>query len=205
MVEHGLLWRWKALMYYSRRFYSPLLVSPHVEDGSMNIYVVSDRPQQMNGQIVLTLFDLNGKLLSSKQRDIQIEPIKGRSYFSQPVSDLLNGHDDKNAVLLAELKVDGKTVSQNEYFFRPFKELSLSQPTISSDIKASKNGFIIKLVSDRVAKAVYLSGVTDGFFSDNYFNMIPGRPVEVEFRTKSRMTLDDFRKTLKVRSLKDAF
>jgi len=197
--------RWKALMYYSRRFYSPLLVSPHVEDGNMNVYVVSDRPEQVNGQLVVTLYDLNGKLLSSKQRDIQIEPIKGKSYFSQPISDLLNGQNDKDAVLLAELKVDGKLVSQNDYFFRPFKELGLGKPSISSDIRESKNGFTIKLATDKVAKDVYLYGVSDGFFSDNYLNMIPGRPVELEFRTKGKMKLDEFRSLLKIRSLKDAF
>ena len=29
--------RWKALQYYARRFYSPLLVSPHIEDGNFNV------------------------------------------------------------------------------------------------------------------------------------------------------------------------
>ena len=35
--------RWKALQYYARRFYAPLLVSPHVEDGILKTYIVSDR------------------------------------------------------------------------------------------------------------------------------------------------------------------
>jgi beta-mannosidase len=32
--------RWKALQYYARRFYAPVLVSQHQEDGSLAIYVV---------------------------------------------------------------------------------------------------------------------------------------------------------------------
>jgi beta-mannosidase len=35
--------RWKALQYYARRFYAPILVSPHVEDGSLKVYIVSDK------------------------------------------------------------------------------------------------------------------------------------------------------------------
>ena len=35
--------RWKALQYYARRFYAPILVSPHVEDGALKIYIVSDK------------------------------------------------------------------------------------------------------------------------------------------------------------------
>jgi beta-mannosidase len=36
------------LNYYARRFYTPLLVSPHVEDGNLAVYVVSDtvKPEQ---------------------------------------------------------------------------------------------------------------------------------------------------------------
>ena len=35
--------RWKALQYYARRFYAPVLVSPHVEDGVLKVYIVSDK------------------------------------------------------------------------------------------------------------------------------------------------------------------
>jgi len=56
-----------------------------------------------------------------------------------------------------------------------------------------------------VAKDVYLYGVPDGSFFYNYLNMLPGRPVELEFRTKGKMKLDEFRNLLKIRSLKDAF
>jgi len=37
--------RWKALQYYARRFYSEILVSPHEENGNINVFVVSDRLQ----------------------------------------------------------------------------------------------------------------------------------------------------------------
>ncbi len=198
--------RWKALMYYTRKFYAPVLVSPHVDDdGTLNIYVVSDSPEAKNAQMILTLMDLSGKILSSKGIDLTVEPLKGKSYFTQNVNEFLNGADEKNAFLLAELKVGGKTVSQNEYFFKPFKELSLSRPEIKTEITPSANGFKIVLSTEKLAKAVYLSGFTTGFFADNYFNLIPGRPVEIEFRTKEKMSVDEFRKRLKVRSLIDAF
>jgi beta-galactosidase/beta-glucuronidase len=38
--------RWKALQYYARRFYAPILVSPHVEDGSVKVYIVSDKTRR---------------------------------------------------------------------------------------------------------------------------------------------------------------
>ncbi|WP_152981759.1 hypothetical protein [Hymenobacter sp. AT01-02] len=35
--------RWKALQYYAKRFYEPVLVSPHEEGDNVRVYVVSDR------------------------------------------------------------------------------------------------------------------------------------------------------------------
>ncbi len=198
--------RWKALMYYTKRFYEPMLISPHLdEDGTMNIYVVSDSPDAKSAQVVLTLMDLNGNISSSRSIDIIVEPLKGKSYFKQKLAEFLNGADEKNSFLVAELKLNGKIVSQNEYFFKPFKELRISRPQIKTEIAASRNGFKVVLSSDRLAKSVYLSGFTEGFFSDNYFNLIPGKPFEVEYQTNSKMSIEEFRKMLNVRSLIDAF
>jgi beta-mannosidase len=198
--------RWKALMYYTRRFYSPLLVSPHVgEDGKINIYVVSDLPHAAQGQIAMTLMDLSGRQLMTKTIDVAIEPLKGKSYFAQPVGKMLNGADDKNAFLLVELKTNGKTVSQNEYYFKPFKEMAFSKPEIKTRIAPTRDGFKITLSTNNLAKSVYLSGLAEGFFADNYFDLIPGREREVEFRAAQKMSADEFRQKLKVRSLFDAF
>jgi beta-mannosidase len=198
--------RWKALLYYTKKFYAPQLVSPHVgDDGTLNVYIVSDSPDAKQGQMILTLMDLNGKPLSRKETNLTVEPLKGKSYFAHKANEFLSGADDRNVFLLAELKLGGRTVSQNEYFFRPFKELSLSRPTIKTEIAQTQSGFKLVLSTDRLAKSVYLSGLTEGFFSDNYFNLIPGRNVEIEFQTRLKMSLDDFRGRLKVRSLIDAF
>jgi beta-mannosidase len=199
--------RWKALMFYTKRFYAPLLISPHVDDsGNLNVAVVNDSPETKPAQMILTLMDLSGKTLNSKQLDLAVEPLKGKTYFTQKASEFLSGADDKNAFLLAELKIGGKTVSQNEYFFKPFKELNMGRPVIKTEIERTTVGFKIVLSADRLAKAVYLSGLNEGGnFSDNYFNLIPGKPVEIEYRAMTKMTPDVFRRLLKVRSLSDAF
>ncbi len=197
--------RWKALMYYTRRFYAPMLVSPHVEDGKMQIFVVSDSPTEKQADLNIRLIDLNGRELMTKTAKLAIEPLRGKSYLSIPVDELLNGADPRNVVLLAELRSGGKTVSTNQSYFKPFKEMSFSKPNIGVDVSPSATGFKIKLTVDKVAKAVYFSGFAEGFFVDNYFDLIPGRAAEVEFKTDTKMSVDEFRRLLKVRSLVDAF
>src|SRR6185437_1250358 len=50
---------WKALQYYARRFYSPLLVSSRVKDGALAVSVVSDKtaPVQANLRVRMMKFD----------------------------------------------------------------------------------------------------------------------------------------------------
>src|SRR5579864_3876529 len=43
--------RWKALHYYARRFYGGVLVSPYAHEGTVDVYVVSDKLQPVTGQI----------------------------------------------------------------------------------------------------------------------------------------------------------
>ena len=198
--------RWKALQYYARRFYGDLLVSPHVEGDQINFYVVSDRTAETPAQLAVSLMDFAGHTLLSMKTDVRVAALQSRSYFSQPLAQLLQGQDTKNLFLHCELLVGGRPVAGNEYFFRPFKELALPRPQISTDITPTRQGFRVTLSADQFARAVYLSLARgDGHFSDNYFDLIPGRPVSVEFRPRGRLAPNDFRQQLKVWSLVDAF
>ena len=200
--------RWKALQYYARRFYNDLLISPTVKDGNLQLYVVSDRVNAVPAKIKVTLSSFDGSTLKTLDRDVTIAPLSSRSYFDSKVSELLEGQDKKSVFLYAQLLVNGKAVSTHDYFFAPFKELAISKPTITPEVIAAKERgkFRVKLTSDKFAKAVYLAAPDhDGFFSDNFFNLAPGREMVVDFRSRKPMTLEEFRKRLQVRSVFDAF
>jgi beta-mannosidase len=198
--------RWKALQYYARRFYSEVLVSPRKKDANIEIAVVSDRLRALPGQLRLSLLDFNGKPLWQREQDVSVEPLKSKSYVNVPTAGLLEGRDPKTVFLFVELVIGGKTVSSNEYFFAPFKNLSLPRPEISTQVVATRGGFKLTLSSDKLARAVYLSAPGyRGSFRDNYFDLIPGRAVEVDFHTTEPIKLSEFRDRLKIRTLQDAF
>jgi beta-mannosidase len=198
--------RWKALQYYARRFYSELLISPSVQKGYLKLFVVSDRPKAVPARIKVTLMNLDGATLKSFERDVTVAPLTSRSYYDVRVTELLEGADVKNAVVYCELLVNGKAVSTHDYFFAPFKELKFSKPTITSEVVRTRGGFSVKLTTDKFAKAVYLAvAEKDGFFSDNYFNLAPGKEVSVEFHSREPLTLEQFKERLQIRSVFDAF
>jgi beta-mannosidase len=198
--------RWKALQYYARRFYNDILLSPHEENGSLKFYIVSDRLRLTSAQLKVSLLDFEGRALWHQQQDVEVAALNSKSYLNIPLDALLSGKDPKSVFLLAELLVDGKRVSSNEHFFQPYKTLLLPRPQISAEAVRTPAGIRITLSSDKLARAVYLSAPNyAGVFVDNYFDLIPGRNFEVEFRSDRPVNPADFQKRLKIRSLADAF
>jgi beta-mannosidase len=203
--------RWKALQYYARRFYSEILVSPHEENGNIDVFVVSDRLQPAAGQLNVTLLDFEGNKLWSQQKEIEVAPLTSRSYLTLRLDTVLGGKDPKGVFLFSEVLVGGKQVSSNEHFFEAYKNLDVPRPQISFDVaplgRGLGRGFRVTLSADKFARAVYLSApnYAAGFFADNYFDLIPGQKVQVEFRTGAAIRLSDFRSKLKIRTMADAF
>jgi beta-mannosidase len=123
-----------------------------------------------------------------------------------PSETLIAGKDVKNLFVFSELVVNGKVVSSNDHYFQPFKNLSLPRAKITAEALRTSEGFRITLSSDKLARAVYLSAPAyKGFFVDNYFDLVPGKKVEVVYRTTDAVKAADFQKSLNVRSLTDAF
>ncbi len=198
--------RWKALQYYARRFYTSLLISPHVEDGRLKFYIVSDQPKPAPAKIHVALMDFDRHVLKSFDREVTIAPLASGSYFDITLTDLLQGTDAKNSYAYCELLVGGKVASSHDYFFAPFKDLQLPKPSITFEVAPARSGFQLTVNSDKFARAVYLSvNDDDGSFSDNYFDLIPAKPVVIEYHARAPLSLKDFRERLKSRSMVDAF
>jgi beta-mannosidase len=198
--------RWKALQYYARRFYSDILVSPTAKDGNIEIFIVSDRLQPATAQLKVSVLDFNGNALWGLQQQVAVASLTSKSYLKIPSNAVLKGRDLKSVFLLIELVMNGKTVASNEYFFEPYKNLALPRPQVAAEVAPTRGGFKLTLSSDKLARAVYLSAPgLKGSFVDNYFNLIPGRQVKIEFRASARISLSEFRSRLKIRTLADAF
>jgi beta-mannosidase len=198
--------RWKALQYYARRFYSPVLLSPHVEDGQVKLYVVSDRTGPLRAELRVRLLDFDGRALSDTSSPVEVSPLTSKSYRSLPVASLLQGKDPSNVFIYCELLAGGNTVSSNTLFFRPFKDLSLPAPHVSAVLARTRGLTSVLLSTDRLARGVYLSAEgLEGSFTDNFFDLLPGQRVAVGFRSSLPFTNAELRRRLRVRTLSDAF
>jgi beta-mannosidase len=198
--------RWKALQYYARRFYAPLLVSPHVEDGMLKVYIVSDKVQPVAGELHLRIIDFDGKAEKVMDKPVSVSELSSQVYLQVPLSDLggAEGADAAHQVVVAELVVDGKSVSRNLLYLVPTKQVHLPEAHIKAELTQAGNEYHLKLTSPVLARSVYVTfGDASPELSDNYFDVLPGETVDLV--VKSSQSLDQLRAALKVVSLADAF
>jgi beta-mannosidase len=198
--------RWKALQYYARRFYAPVLLSPHVEGGEVKLYVVSDRTESLRAQLHVRLLDFDGRVISDITNPVEVAPLTSKTYQTLPVGALLEGRDPARLFLHCELTADGRAVSSNTLFFRPFKDLSLPAPNVSTQVSGKRGATVVALSTDHLARGVHLSAEgLEGSFADNFFDLVPGQKVTISFRGRRNLSPDELRRRLRVRTLSDAF
>jgi beta-mannosidase len=102
------------------------------------------------------------------------------------------------------LLVDGKPVSSNLLYFVPAKLVHLPAPQITAELTAEGSSYRLRLTSKVLARSVYLSfGDVDVQLSDNYFDLIPGQPVDITITSK--VGAEQLKQALKITSLADAF
>jgi len=195
--------RWKALHHYARRFYRDILVSPHEEQGEVRLYVVSDRTERTPAVLEVALLDFEGRVLFEKSLPVVVKPLASEVYLSVGKGELLGGRDPRRVFLNCELKANGATLAAGRLFFEPYKQLALPRAEIG--VEFGREGRVT-LRSSKLARGVHLSaGPLAGEFSDNFFDLLPGRAVTVEFRPRRPVSAGELRRHLKVRSLADAF
>ncbi|MGB8258862.1 MAG: glycoside hydrolase family 2 protein [Terracidiphilus sp.] len=198
--------RWKALHYYARRFYAPVLVSPHVEQGAVKVYVVSDKTEARPATLRVRLMDFEGKVLVEESKDVTVEPLTSKVVLEWPIKKLTDAGaaTTSRVFVVADLKEGATELSRNLVYLAPVKEIHLKPAQLKVETSAPNGKVIVKVSSPVLARSVYLAfGNLDVRVSDNYFDLLPGESREITLTTKA--TLEEVKAQLKVISLTDAF
>ncbi len=176
--------KWKALQYYVKKGFEPLLVSPYIEGQKLKVGIVNDRLEKVNGRLILRLMDFNGQVVWKKASPVEIPANSSQDYFNENEKEFLRGKDTRNLLFCAELVENEEIMSRNIFFFRPFKELNIPRSEVEYSLEKRDSGFNIHLKTGKLSKNVYLQiGDEEGFFSNNYFDMLPGESATVNLET----------------------
>jgi beta-mannosidase len=195
---------WKAMHYYARKVYDQLFVSPFEEDGRLKVTIVSDKLKAIAGSLKLLLYDFDGNLIRTINKETKLNPNTSEEVISLPLSELLKDASPTASVLKAEFVSDGRVLADNYHYFALPKDLKLKTPKINYSVVKNDKGYVVTVSSDVVARNVQLQiPGAKGWWSNNFFELIPGEEKTVVLETTEE--IPGFEKQLKIRSLIDAF
>ena len=198
--------RWKALHYAARRFYAPLMLSIEDKSPEQAVYVSNDLLEPWEGTLRWSLETLAGQVLDSGTAPVKASPQAATRVCKLDFSDRISDDNVRMLVFIAELYQGDRFVARQTIGFVPVKHLSLADPAVTVDLRSEKGQLIVELTSRSLALLVELSlEGADVVFSDNYFNLPPGRTALVSCPLPAGWSLSRARKAFRLRSVYDSY
>lgn len=200
--------RWKALHYFAKRFYAPVLLSACEEGTRVELHVTNETMEPVSGQIQWRLRDYDGRVHREDTVEAAVKALQSGLFATLDFSDELALEEAKRRTYLEfSFRIDNREVSSGTVLFTKAKHFAFTAPGITWDAQESEGAFIICLQSKTFAKYVGLELVeADCIFDDNYFDLSPGAVKQVRValdRMSEKLTLHQFKEQLRVLSLYD--
>ena len=192
--------RWKALHFYARRFFAPVLASTSEERGRLRVYGISDRRTESPVRLALRTLDFEGRVLFARSLELSLEANASKVYFEAALDEVLGGRPPREVVFVAELFEGAQRLSRSLHYFAKTKDLELPDPELQLERGTPEAGHTeLQLRARRLARAVRLTSPgSEDSFSDNYFDLLPGEAIQLEYRGAAPQKIE-------VRSLRDSY
>ncbi len=173
---------WKALQYFAKKAYQPLILSAYREGQNINIVAILDNLYKINGVLRLHVENFNnGEILWSNSKGVVIPPQSSNIIAQIPIHDLPTLDTTQEVLQYSLDGWHGETMYLSQFYFAKPKDLQLLQPNIATTITLQDSTYIIHFKSDKLAKNVYITCNIPGEFSDNFFDIIPPQQITVTF------------------------
>ena len=198
--------RAKALLYQSRHFFAPVLVSglPDPQSGQAEIYVTSDQQTDVSGELLWSVTDTAGKLLRQGAKQMKIPARTSWMAESLDLSDLVKSHGVGNLLVWPEVAIDGRAVARNTLFFGRPKGLKLKRPNLSVTTSGGETQYSVIVETDVPALWVWADVQNaDASYSDNFVDLRREQAARIEIVLDQPMTPFEFRSKLQIRSVYD--
>lgn len=196
--------KWKALQYYVKKSFEPVLVSPYRDGQEIKVNIINDELTVQKGKLMVKVIGFDGKVHRNYETETEVPANTNKLVFAENLEKFVGGADPAGSFLLTEFWSGNRMVSTNTLFFKPYKDLKITEPHVEYTLENVDEGYKIHFTTDKLAKNIYLQlGDEPGFFSDNYFDLLPGETKIVAFQTS--LSEDELREVLKIRTLDSAF
>ena len=195
--------KWKALHYSTKKAFQPVLISFFKSDSEIELHIISDLLESKEVNLNLKVLSFSGDILYETNKNYSLQQNSTMKVDSLSIDWLNKNFDPKSSLLVASLFSKEKEISNNIYYLTKFKDIILTKPLIEYEINELINTFEVSLTSKNLVKNVFVDIASSQNFSDNYFDMIPGKEYKISINKEESLTLDDIKRKINFLSLFD--
>jgi len=166
----------KALYYFAKRFFAPVVLSIERSGRRISIYAVNDRAEAFKGMLKWEVKDFNGGLLAEYSESAEILPYSSQKFDNIKLSASFYGKYAKTSYLTAELyDSQGNIAAIGYVLFVPDKKARLIKPNFRISAEEDERNLTIRIKSNCFARGVCaeIEGLPSRF-DNNYADIPPG-------------------------------
>jgi beta-mannosidase len=174
----------KALYYYMRRFFAPTLVTLEVDQDAWltpclkgdGIVVVNDSPRPLTATVQCRCMDFYGRSIDTFEYPVAVGPFSKSSPRSLPRA-LACPQTPSRSLLHIEVVNASGVITENRFYYLPDKHLDWPATTLDLDLRSVEPScWQLTLIAPTVVRDVTVFPPAAAILSDNYFDLLPGRP-----------------------------
>ncbi|MDP6532649.1 MAG: glycoside hydrolase family 2 protein [Candidatus Marinimicrobia bacterium] len=195
--------KWKPAHFAVRETFKDVIVSIMAEEDSLEVFIVSDLMKPVIGTLEILIKSIDGTQIHRDISQVEIGKNSSRRMWKKSIDPLCGDYPKESVFIEASFfNADGVFDSALKTLV-PVKSALWANPEISIRTVNKENRIDIYLKSGTLAKFVSLTadGI-EGTFSDNYFDLPPGRDRVVTFHPE--IPVQDISEHIQIQSLIDA-
>ncbi|WP_105613989.1 beta-mannosidase [Vallitalea okinawensis] len=165
--------RWKALHYFAKRFFAPIMLSVEDTDSIVRFAVANETLDTFKGQIKWYLRKNNGEVLDSDTIDAEVKQLSSKYMDSLDFSnDLLTKEERFSTYMDYYLICDDQIIGSGSTLFTEPKYFKFLDPKISFEVIDNGQDFTLSFKTINYAKYIEIDFKDmDIVLEDNYFDM----------------------------------
>lgn len=169
----------------------------------MELKLVNDRRASVSGTLRIQTVTIDGRIVYEQTQKVRIPKNDAIDVQTWRVQDILGGQQPEDVFFYISYDTGGKTYYNIAYPVRQ-KDMNYRKPHLTTSVSSETDGFSVAITSDIFARSVFLKtkGICD-FFSDNYFDLLPGQSRTIHVRTTK--PLPQFQQELEITTLGDDY
>jgi beta-mannosidase len=201
--------RWKALHYYARRFYAPVLLSGNEDGTKVALHVTSDLRKPFSGHADWQLVTFDGEVLKKGRLAVRAKPNADTPLKTFDFAEELKDGMARRAVMVIELfGKDGSRISRGMVSFAPYKHQELPEPALRAEVADAISTWQVSVKAAKLARFVEVrleDQAPEAIWSDNYFDLPAGGEQTVALAKQPGETIEQIRSRLRLRSLRETY